>query len=218
MPFTSLDTSVLTPSAGTLNRSIVVKHLRKTKEADVGVAVMYCNYKERDVQSPVNLMASLWRQLVLDHPISSMVKDLHRRHDETGTQPSLDEVVEVLRSVIQTFSEVFVVVDGLDECPEDDNIRQTLLISLQEVQPTTHLMFTSRPHVNIVTDFPESVTLNIRASDDDVENYLDGRMKERGLAKLLRGHIELQNDIRTTILDISDGMCVLSRYISAQCD
>lgn len=189
-----------------------MEYLRNELGHNGGVAVMYCDHKEREIQSPVNLMAGLWRQLVRGRSITSAVKELYIRHREPGTRPSLDEVMGVLRSEINgyTMSKVFLIIDALDECPQGENIQQTLLTALQEVQPTIHLMFTSRPHVNIATKFPKIIPLDIRTNNDDMESYIVARMaKDHDLPDLLEGHADLQEDIKRTIVNNSSGMYVL---------
>ena len=46
--------------------SLVVEYLRHEVRnlTAVGVAVVYCQYKDREIQSSQNMLAGLWRQLV----------------------------------------------------------------------------------------------------------------------------------------------------------
>ena len=188
-----------------------MEYLREALAPDVGVAAIYCEYKEGAIQSPAHLLAGLWRQLVVDRPLSDTAKDLYRKHREPATRPSVREVMEVLKleTSREPRSEVFIVVDALDECLEDNNIRQILLTELRAIQPRTHLMITSRPHVDITSDFPESIQLEIRATDDDVRCYIDARMAgDRDLAMLLKGHTSLQNKMREVVADNASGMYV----------
>ena len=171
---------------------------------DDGVAVMYCNYKEKDTQTLENLMASLWRQLVHRRPISTKAKDVHKKHEERRTGPSIGEVMEVLRSEIGSYSKskVFIVVDALDECP--DQVRQGLLAQLGALLPSVQLMITSRPHIS-----PEfsPMELEVRASDEDLRRYVDARMvRDCRLAKLLEGREKLRKDIRRHVVDNAKGM------------
>jgi hypothetical protein len=190
--------------------SIIVDHLRKNLGADGEVAVMYCDYKNGETQSPENLMASLWRQFVFGHPLSDTVKKLHTKHHEPHTHPSLDEVMEVLLSHIRGYSQskVFVVVDAVDECTADHNSRQTLLTKLRELQPHIHLMITSRPHITLEYDFPDIIRLEItqEANDDDIQSYVSARISgDRHLAGM-----GLQNDIKEAVVGSAAGMYVPS--------
>jgi hypothetical protein len=182
----------------------VVNDLRQ-RGADHGVAVMYCNYKEKDTQTLENLMASLWRQFVFCRPICTGVKDLHKKHGERGTRPSIEEIMEVLRSEIGSYSKskIFIVVDALDECPE--NVRRGLLAQLGALLPSAQLMITSRPH--IASEFP-STELEVRASDDDLRDYIDARLRDPRLVRHLEGREVLRNDIRRHVIDSAQGMYV----------
>ena len=191
-------------------RSIVVDHLRKQFGNEVGIAAIYCNYKDIEVQTPANLFASLWMQLVESHPISDDVKMLHKKHINRSTRPSLSEILQVLRSEIGDYSgsKVFIIVDALDECPEDNKIRETVLTELRALQSTVHLMVTSRPHVTVELD-PPCLIVDIRASDGDVLHYVDGRIScDRQLARHLKGRAALQEDLRKTVVHNAQGMYV----------
>jgi hypothetical protein len=191
-------------------RSIVVDHLRKQFGNETGIAVIYCNYKDVEIQTPANLFASLWMQLVESHPISDDVKILYKKHVNRSTRPSLSEILQVLRSEIGSYSgsKVFVIVDALDECPEDNEIRGTILTELRALQSAVHLMVTSRPHVIVELD-PPCLMVDIRASDGDVLHYVDGRIsRDRQLARHLKGRAVLKEDLRKTVVRNAQGMYV----------
>jgi hypothetical protein len=82
------------------------------------------------MQSPVNLIASLWAQLVQNSgSLSSEVKDLYRTYIRQRSPPTLSDVSKILQAEIGRFSKIFVVVDALDECPESN--RSALLKELR---------------------------------------------------------------------------------------
>jgi hypothetical protein len=203
-------------------RSIVVHYLRKQFGNDAGIAAIYCNYKDITAQTPVNLIASLWMQLVQGRPLSDKVKNLYKTHADRNTRPSLGEISEVLRSEVDGYSEsnVFIIVDALDECPEDNAIRGTLLRELRALQPAIHLMVTSRPNVTIEPDLPWSMQVEVLASDGDVRRYVDARIsRDRQLARHLRGRSTLQEEVCKTVVSNAQGMYVdlLIRLLGKMC-
>jgi len=198
------------------NRAIVVDHLHEQLGHGTAISVIYCNYKEAGLHSPVNLMASLWRQLVFGQPMPDAVRNLHRRHDEPGTRPSLSEVMELLQLQIRQYSEsnVFVIVDALDECTEENNIRQTVLRELCSILPKIHLMVTSRPHINIISDIPELVRLEIFATDEDLRRFVNERMRcDHQLSKHIKTEATLQQDILNAVVSKAEAKCVSSTLI-----
>ncbi|KAJ7481648.1 ankyrin repeat-containing domain protein [Mycena latifolia] len=200
------------PGAGkTVLASLVVNHLQNSTIGDkVGVACIYLDHKETQAHSPSNLLASLWRQLILGKPIPPSVHELFQNHHERRTRPSLNDTQEVLRSAVAEYSQVYVIVDALDEYPED--LRDILLHNLGKLGPTVSLMLTSRPHINIDTSFPAAHILEIRATEDDVRLYVQARiLKSSRLSKHVSTRPELREEIERKIADSVHGMFLLAK-------
>ncbi|KAJ7094769.1 hypothetical protein C8R44DRAFT_539600, partial [Mycena epipterygia] len=196
------------PGAGkTVLVSTIVDNLRTELETDnIGVAVIYLNHKETDTHSPSNLLASLWRQLVLRKPIGSNVHKLYQKHREPRTRPSLAEAHAILCSSIADYSKVFILVDALDESPEAH--RDVLLRDLYALGPNVNLLVTSRFHIAIhhITSF---ATLEIRAREVDIQKYLEGQiLKSRRLSKHIQNSPDLREAMEVRIVQRSDGMCL----------
>ena len=188
--------------------AIVIDHLCNTVlSVDTAVVYIYCNYKMQIEQTPVNLVAGLLKQLLQHQDIVfDDVKGLYTRHLKKGTRPTLDEVFEMLQLEMHRYSQVFMVVDALDECSIENQVRQNLLSKLFTLQ-TSHnvsLMVTSRSIPEITQEFQDSLRLEIRASEEDVRKYLDGQMFR--LASCVRRNIDLQEAIKESIVKAVDGM------------
>ncbi|KAJ7094773.1 hypothetical protein C8R44DRAFT_544813, partial [Mycena epipterygia] len=201
------------PGAGKtvlVDRSIIVDNLRTQLETDnIGVAVIYLNHKESDTHSPSKLLASLWRQLVLGKLIGSNVDRLYDKHREPGTRPSLAEAHAVLDSIIANYSEVFILVDALDEYPETQ--RELLLWHLSVLGPKVNLLVTSRHHITIKCLFSFE-RLEIRAREDDIRKYLEGQiMKSPRLSKHIQSSPDLREAMEANIVQRSGGMFLLAK-------
>src|ERR1700722_4460606 len=121
---------------GIHSRSIVVNHLQTLSEENDSMATtfIYFNYKEQAEQTVSNLVASLLRQIVQGRrAISDDVKSFFERHRRQSARPTLDQLKDVLISEIRMRSKVFIVVDALDECREDDATRALLLEVLRSL-------------------------------------------------------------------------------------
>lgn len=132
---------------------------------------------------------------------SDGIRKLYKKHYRRGTKPRLQKVREILQSEIQN-SKVFVVVDALDECPEDS--RQTLLVELKALQPKINLMVTSRDLKSIEDQvkkqFVGLTELKIRANIEDIEKYVNGRIDaQRTLGRHINGDLVLRNHVVKTI-------------------
>ncbi|KAJ6496282.1 ankyrin repeat-containing domain protein, partial [Mycena sanguinolenta] len=165
------------PGAGkTILCAMVVDHLRKDQDSEnTRVAVIFLNHKETEAQSPPNILAAIWRQLVFEQPLPPTVEGLYSKHQEQRTRPSLEDIHSVLCSTASAFSRVFIVVDALDEYPED--LRNVLLQRLSLLGPRVSLMLTSRPHIDIKYAISNFETIEIRAAEHDIREYLEGQIR-----------------------------------------
>ncbi|KAJ7270955.1 ankyrin repeat-containing domain protein [Mycena rebaudengoi] len=211
------------PGAGkTVLTSIVVDYLRNELQGnDTGVAVAYLNHKESDAQSPSNVLAGLWWQLVAERPTSPMVQQLYEKHQNQRTRPSLDEVREIFRSTVAAYSMVFVIVDALDEYPEAH--RDILLDALAAMGESVSLMLTSRPNVGPEAFFTTASVLEISAKDEDIRCYVEAQIQNSfRLSKHVKARPELHEEIETKIAENADGMYVLMTksieiFITSKC-
>ncbi|KAJ7018196.1 hypothetical protein C8F04DRAFT_397634, partial [Mycena alexandri] len=201
------------PGAGkTVLASMVVDYLgTQFTGKNIGVACIYLNHKEVGSQTPSRLLAGLWRQLVLDRDIGSIAENLYQQHREKGTVPSLEEVVNVLSSSLKEFSQVFIIVDALDEYPEFQ--RDILLKQLAAMGSNVNLMITSRPNISPeLFSFPNLETLEIHAEAGDIRAYIDSQIElSSRLSKHIRKKPVLRKEIHAKITDTVDGMFLLAQ-------
>ncbi|KAJ7249822.1 ankyrin repeat domain-containing protein [Mycena rebaudengoi] len=203
------------PGAGkTVLSAIITEYLRRQFPiGNIGVACAYLNHKETEIQAPENILAGLWRQLIFGKPLpaGSPAHGLYARHYEKRTRPSLEEMHTVLHSVVMMeYSKVYLIIDGLDEYPELR--RHKLLKYLAEFRPELNLLLTSRPHVEPETYFPNTPSLEICATEEDIRHYVKGQIQDSPrLSKHVQSHPELGEEIETKIISNVDGMFLLAK-------
>ncbi|KAJ7241278.1 ankyrin repeat-containing domain protein [Mycena rebaudengoi] len=200
------------PGAGkTVLASIVVDYLRNELQGNsTGVAAAYLNHKESEVQSPSNILAGLWWQLVAERPISPVVRQLYGKHQNQRTRPSLVEVREILRSTVAVYSKLFIVVDALDEYSEAH--RDILLKALAAMGGSVSLMLTSRPNIASESFFPTASVVEIRAKKEDIRRYVEAQTRNSfRLSKHVKARPELRDEIETKIAENADGMFLLAK-------
>ncbi|KAJ6256405.1 hypothetical protein Dda_8905 [Drechslerella dactyloides] len=177
-----------------------------------------CDYadsqKNKDWQEYAAAVAAACAKELLDHvqqsdidrerPISDViVKD-------KGTKPLDDEILSVLRSVISLYSEIFIIIDALDECQANENCREkfiSVLLQLQAQCRSVNILVTSRPIPSIEARFQGNPKCEIRAHEEDVRRYLISQAGESTNA-LVKEHKDL---ITAKILATVDGMFLLAQ-------
>ncbi|KAH8586341.1 ankyrin repeat protein, partial [Bisporella sp. PMI_857] len=203
------------PGAGkTILTAIVIDDLstRFANEKNVGLAYVYCNFKRQDEQRIDDLLANLLKQLSQSTvSLLNNVKSLYDHHSKKRSRPAKDEILKALRHAASTFSKVFIIVDALDECQVSDGCRTELLSELFDLQAKcqTNLFATSRFLPEVDKIFESSIHLEIRASEQDVQRYLDGHLLS--LPKFVRDNSELQNEVKCEIIKAVDGMFLLAQ-------
>ena len=177
------------------------------QEKDVAITCIYCNYKEQAKQTVLELVASLLKQLVQDHPmISAQVKSLYDRHFVRGTHPAHDEFTKALRAEIARYSKIFIVVDALDELAERD--QGYLITELRSLANVVNLMVTSRPLPSIERFFQDTKRVDILANERDVRTYIQVRtLREPRLLLHVEGQQMLRESMVIKIIANVQGMC-----------
>lgn len=128
------------------------------------------------------LVRSLTRQLSRP-PLPPSVVNLYKQHYIPGSQPDSETVLRLLHDVLSRIPEgshVYLVLDALDECPNDGdpNARALLLNLLMDLldqhNDKVHVLATSRPENDICRQldrFPK-VDLEARLAED-VKKFVD---------------------------------------------
>lgn len=192
--------------------SIVIDHLctKYRNDSSIGIAHWYCNFRQQDEQKPIDLFSSLLKQFVQGlQSIPETVKSLYERHKRQQTRPLLGEVLNELRLLTDSYSKLFIVIDALDECISSDGCRQIYISELIKLQTDIglNLFVTSRFIPEIESVFAKTgISLEIRATDEDVGAYLDGHMSR--LPSFVKSNLDLQREVKTGIIEAVSGVYV----------
>ena len=203
------------PGAGkTILTSIVIEDLTSNvqNDNDVGIAYIYCNFRDHDQQRYEDLLASLLKQLSEQRQVfPDCLEALFTRHSKKHTRPSPDEISRTLQSVAAMYSKAFIIVDALDECRENDDSRNRLLTQIFHLQTSSEVRFftTSRHIPNITDKFPEDTRLQVRAAEEDLRKYLEDEILL--LPRFVQRDPHLIEEVKVTILRAVDGMYVATK-------
>ena len=190
--------------------AVAIDHLlNKATIENIGIAYVFCVYKSQLEQTLAALLSGLIKQLSQSLPTTpSAVEQLYKKHQTHGTRPYLEDLTKLLQEVCSLHSTTYIVVDALDECTDHEGARDKLINELLALKATTnlHLMLTSRPLPDIVEAFQGEPVFKVRASEDDVRQYVASQLPR--LAKCVQRDEELKNKIKDEIAESVDGMYV----------
>lgn len=194
------------PGVGkTIATSIIIDHLQTTHgNKRIGVGYLFLNFQEKQKQQTMDLFLSLLRQLIR-LPIPEAVKALHTEHSGRNTYPSFSEILNLLQEVIAGYSQVFFLVDALDECV--DSLR--FISELLKLQKKTgvNIYATSRFIPDITRLFREFPAIEIKFPNEDIQRYLDEAMPLQ-LRPFILEDASLRAEILNKAIEVSDGVYV----------
>jgi len=177
----------------------------RRQNSSIGVVFFYCDGNHSEKQDPRHILGSLIRQLLPEPSLaagSSHIDQLNALRDQ-HSGALIDSLIFTLELISNQFSQVYVVVDGLDECEK----RRILLNSFLKLNSRNMNIFvTSRPEKDIERMFrgktaAEMDKLNIQR---DIATHIERRLELDSWFEDING--ELKDEIRQKLLAKSDGM------------
>lgn len=177
---------------------------RYAKQESVGVAAIYCNFKERDSQTLENLLAG-WCEQLVRQTLPKLLVDIYGIHKDENTRATWTEISQIFEDIVTRLDIAYLVVDALDECSED--VRDGLLTFFKTLRSDTRLLVTTRHIDEITGGFRSSPTVEIRASLGDLEKYVASRVgSNRRLSGYARSNILLKQEICDRVASKAEGM------------
>ncbi|KAJ7579796.1 hypothetical protein C8J56DRAFT_1104779, partial [Mycena floridula] len=191
-----------TGAGKTILSSVIVEHLHSAiLQHKIAVICIYFDYRRQEEQTPTQLLGSILKQLVQQHPsISDHLVILHKTCLSQGTHPSIAELFAALQIAVLLYSLVYIVVDALDKCSERNQAQELFFPShpqgLCSLPDHVHLLITSRDIFSISQDFNNTPRIFIEAHNKDLETYIRGRITtDNKLKKLVKNDMKLVAEI-----------------------
>lgn len=177
-----------------------VLRLRQPNKA-VGVAYFYFGSNDTSRQSSFSMLCSVIHQflghLKSDNPVVGELDHL-MRVNHFNVPPSESGLMGVLRTAVKQFSNTYIILDGLDECPRKTG-RGCLLKAIEEIRGWSdsrlHLLVSSREEPDI-RDYLRLATheeVKINNVDLDIETFVTGTLRNnRNLQRVRQFHPLIQ--------------------------
>lgn len=185
----------------------VSKHCRGSE--NVAQALFYFSFSDSTKRTYESCLRSLLVQLGKNEPGLSI---LHRAYMRSRQRlPGINALESILRSCIESYTEVFLHLDAFDECTEDNDERQNVLDSIAKLLQDTsnvRLLATSRdvPDVHSCMEklLAERLFITPETIDKDIRKYVSTQIsRDRNLSGLDPATRTL---IKETFAEKADGM------------
>ncbi|KAK3707030.1 hypothetical protein LTR37_012362 [Vermiconidia calcicola] len=207
------------PGAGKtiLASKLIDSILDMPREQHQRICHFYFNYKESGKQDTAYVYRSLLKQLSQQSEgLSEHVKFLQDYRKTTGKEPGHELIQRYLLRELDSGVETWIVIDAFDESRDDDGLREHLLETLRSAPHSVRWLITSRdtPAVRDAmdsADVAEQNPLTISANEDDIRQYVEGRLTTDPKFKMiLKKNPELRAEVVDEISHRVQGMFLLA--------
>lgn len=172
----------------------------------------FCTYRNKATHSARNLLSSIVSQLARQNEDAFQILEKHHQELISQTplaaEPSLQNLLTVFETMSRNFDQVFVVVDGLDECETDEIVRSLSKLTMKKNSTSITTLLLSQDVIHIrdrlESDFSH---VEIAAHTSDIQLYVYTELEKRIESKQLRfRNAELKADIVDQLVHGAKGM------------
>ena len=161
------------------------------------MAGLYCDYLAQEEQSETNMLGAILNQLLERDGIPELVRQAFRKGKRGfgGRAVQLSDMVKLLKATVASVPEVFICIDGLDECLPKH--RQGLLESLRDIvqaSPATRVFISGRPHVRdeIKRYFTAAIMTRLAPTIGDIERFLKKRLDQDIMSRAMDDNLRAE--------------------------
>jgi hypothetical protein len=201
-------------SSSAIERASDIRH----HDAAIAIAYFYCAFDNAPSQELVNVLGSIAAQLGEKQPdlllrLETIFKEATK--GATHKRLSTSESELYLLNYFESFSRVFLFVDALNESTQCASISSSLA-NLARSASNVSIIFTSTPEAltKELENLQNLVTISLASKDilEDVEMLVDASLRSKSNLRDLRA--DLQDEIRSSLINKADGMDVLDLLLS----
>ncbi len=139
---------------------------------------VYFDFQERELHTIPNLLANILAQLVVSlGEVSDGISKEYESYERNKKVLGQAEYLRLVQSELSSFGQVFLVIDGLDECSRHGTgVKEEFLSILTKLPEKVKILATSRPDRTACEKFRPDKELRITAKDQDLRAYITRRI------------------------------------------
>ena len=169
-------------SGKTIATSYLIHHLISGMEADTLIAYFYYDASTIESLTPETSFGTILKQFCSQLPeIPHEVLDAYKQASGrmgTPKQPSLHDLKRQLRQVLEGHNSTIIVIDGLDESPDYDEVCTFLTSIVVSGRAPLRVFISSRPEVDFRRRFSrfQQIPVPEDAIEEDISVYIQSRI------------------------------------------
>ena len=162
----------------------------------------------------------IWQfSLKCEGGVPKVLMNLYAHCGNGHQEPTLDDLQNTLRGMLDGFSSTFIILDALDECTEREKLLnwiQTVVLEnlKKDINLGLHLIVTSRPEQEIEDKFRSYSYLDLveESENYDLVAYVDHQLEND--SDLQKWNSDTQEQIKLTLMKQADGMYVYYQHVN----
>jgi len=203
------------PGCGkTILASTIIEHLERTVPRQ-SLLYFYFDFSDIHKQTLEKMIRSFVSQLSYKHEhIAQQLHSIFSSCEDGRQQPTIESLCEFLLSSVEQVSEVWVVIDALDECSTRAGVLAWIRDILASEGRNVHLLVTSRQEQDIESSLSEftckddMIPIQNNLTGGDIRAYIHARIREDEAFKRWGTRPDIQDEIETRLSKKADGMLV----------
>jgi hypothetical protein len=204
------------PGCGkTILSSTVIEHLLQHchDNTHMVTAYFYFDFNDAQKQNPELMLRSLLcqflqRSVVIPKGVDALFSSCENRK----RKPSLHALLEVTRQAMQDFTQVYVVLDALDECTQRSELMDMLETVAGWQLDNLHLLMTSRRERDIERSLEgyvkeeDAICLQRDVVDQDIQRYVQQRLHDDKRLEKWNKDAAVRQEIEAALMGGARGM------------
>ncbi|RDL42520.1 Uncharacterized protein BP5553_02499 [Venustampulla echinocandica] len=191
------------------------------QSADRVLAYFYFSFRDTEKQKVDNLLCSILSQLARQEEyIPDAVITLYNSYMQS--RPPTDRLLAAIKNMVDGHRTVFIIIDALDECPNDNGERSDLCDVLRQINEwaasNLHVLVTGRREVDLsealdpLCSIPP-ISIQGAAVRSDIQKFICAELAND--RKLKMWPAEIQAEIERVLVEGANGMF---RWVDCQLD
>ncbi|KAM0545028.1 hypothetical protein ACHAPJ_011538 [Fusarium lateritium] len=182
------------------------------------VACIYLYFRSKQICFE-QIVIELLKQLVEQQRGEEMCRELHEMYNgwrRNRKYPSTKQYIDLIRIVSETFSEVYLTFDALDDCINVDGESTQELVQdlVQSLRSEIRILITSRSNVLNEEHLKPDVALRIVPNTHDIKLYVQNRIEnDKFMREELRQSKQpsIKNEIVEKVTDATKGIFLMAK-------
>lgn len=203
------------PGAGkSVIAGAIISECLQRNSAGTAVAYFFCTHRDKRTQKSSNILSSLCAQLALQDEAGYAF--LESYHDELRSnlhlqgEPEPARLIGVLQQMCSSYNQIYLVVDGLDECEDqvETNLKDLVSLAVREDQEKISLALLSRDELHIRHQVEADFRCTeLEAHTEDIQLFVASELEQRINSRKLRlRDMTLKDKIMAKLVDGAKGM------------